>query len=99
MNNEINMDHDNNNRLKLNTIRFLCNYKTHLQTQIQRYKDNFCNTCYNELSFEDMSLELSLVNDHVYNICNHKWENDYIEINEEMHKLVYCVVCYMKKNL
>jgi hypothetical protein len=90
---------NNDNRLKSNTIRFLCNYKTHLQRQIQRYKDNYCNNCCDELSVECMSHELYILNAHIYDICDHMWENDYIEINEEMHNIVYCMVCHMKNTM
>jgi hypothetical protein len=92
-----NIYNNNDNELRSNTIQFLCNYKTHLQRQIQRYKDNYCNNCCDELSVECMSHELYILNDHIYSICDHKWTNDYIEINEEMHAIVLCDICHMKK--
>ena len=80
-----------------NNIHLLCNYRTHLMRQLQRYKDKYCTYCFDELSLENASTELSLLNAHIYSVCDHKWSNDYIEINEEMHKIVFCDVCHSKK--
>lgn len=88
---------DLNSRYK--TIRFLCNYRTHLMRKIQLIKNKYCNLCSDEINLDTLCGELSLLDNHIYNTCKHNWYKDYIEINEEMQLIILCNICECKKGL
>lgn len=94
----MNEDKDKDN-LNYKTVQFLCNYKTHIMRQIQFNKENYCTTCCNEITLNELREEIVLLENHIYQICNHVWIKDYIEIKEEMHPIILCDICNCNKNI
>ena len=77
------------------TVYLLNRYKTSLINK--KNKVEICQECNNDLSLENIDNELLTLNDHIYNICQHEWRGEFIEIKNEMHPITLCKNCHLKK--